>query len=248
VIRSVLFTALFFLSILPWSLVVVAARAAGPAASYAVARHWARTVIGLCRVLCGLTFRVEGLDQLPKEPSVALLKHSSAYETVVQLLFLPPQSWVLKRELAWAPFFGWALAALRPIAINRGSGRQAVEQVVVQGTERLRAGLWVTVFPEGTRMPPGETRRYGVSGTLLAQRAGCLIVPIAHNAGDFWPRRGWRKRPGVVTFRIGAPVDPAGRDVREVNESIQRWIEGEVAALRRQPHQAAAASRESAAV
>ncbi|MBL8224406.1 MAG: 1-acyl-sn-glycerol-3-phosphate acyltransferase [Chromatiales bacterium] len=234
-IRSVTFTALFFLSIIPWSLVVVAARLAGPAASYAVARHWARTVMGLCRVLCGLTFRVEGLEQLPKAPSVALLKHSSAYETVVQLLFLPPQAWVLKRELAWAPFFGWALAALRPIAIDRGSGRQAVEQVVQQGTERLKAGLWVCVFPEGTRMPPGETRRYGVSGSLLAQRAGCLIVPIAHNAGDFWPRRGWRKRAGVVTFRIGAPVDPAGRDLRELNESIQRWIEGEVEALRRQP-------------
>jgi 1-acyl-sn-glycerol-3-phosphate acyltransferase len=236
VIRSVAFTVLFFLSILPWSLVVVAARVAGPAASYAVARHWARTVIGLCRVLCGLSFRVEGLEHLPTVPSVALLKHSSAYETVVQLLFLPPQSWVLKRELTWAPFFGWALAALRPIAIDRGSGRQAVEQVVQQGTARLQAGLWVTVFPEGTRMPPGETRRYGISGTLLAQRAGCLIVPIAHNAGDFWPRRGWRKRAGVVTFRIGAPVDPAGRDVRELNESIQRWIEAEVAALRRQPY------------
>lgn len=246
-IRSVVFTVLFFLSVLPWSLAVVAVRVAGPAASYAVARHWARVAVALCRGLCGLSFRVEGLEHLPATPAVALLKHSSAYETVVQLLLLPPQSWVLKHELTWAPFFGWALAALRPIAIDRGSGRQAVEQVVQQGTARLKAGLWVTVFPEGTRMPPGETRRYGISGTLLAQRAGCLIVPIAHNAGDFWPRRGWRKRAGVVTFRIGAPVDPADRDVRELNESIQGWIEGEVAALRQEPGPSGGASGPSSA-
>jgi 1-acyl-sn-glycerol-3-phosphate acyltransferase len=197
-----------------------------------VARHWAKVVVALCRVICGLSYRVEGAENLPAVPSIALLKHSSAYETIVQLLILPPQSWVLKRELKWAPFFGWALAALRPIAIDRGSGRQAVDQVLTQGTERLRAGLWVSVFPEGTRMPPGETRRYGVSGTLLAQRTGAPLVPVAHDAGDFWPRRGWLKRPGVVTFRIGKPVDPAGRDARAVSDGIQGWIEGEVAALR----------------
>lgn len=231
-IRSVIFTVLLFVTVIPWSIAVVLVRVAGPAASYAVARHWAALIARLAQRLCGLTYRVEGAEHLPATPAVALLKHSSAYETLMQLLILPRQSWVLKRELTWAPFFGWALGALRPIAINRGSGRQAVDQVLLQGKERLGAGIWVTVFPEGTRMPPGETRRYGISGTLLAQAAGCLLVPIAHDAGDFWPRRGWRKRAGTVTFRIGAPVDPRGRDPREVNEAIQAWVEGEVARLR----------------
>ncbi len=231
-IRSVVFTVLFFLSIAPWSFAVLVARLRGPAAPYAVARHWAAMAVRLAEVLCGLRYRVEGAEHIPPGAAVALLKHSSAYETIVQLLILPRQSWVLKRELTWAPFFGWALAVLGPIAIDRGSGRQAVDQVIAQGRERLRDGIWVTVFPEGTRMPPGETRRYGVSGTLLAQAAGCVLLPVAHDAGDFWPRRGWRKRAGTVTFRIGPPVDPAGQDPRAVNEAIQRWIEGEVAALR----------------
>jgi 1-acyl-sn-glycerol-3-phosphate acyltransferase len=132
----------------------------------------------------------------------------------------------------WAPFFGWALAALSPIAINRKGGHSAVEQVVAQGKERLRDGYWIMIFPEGTRMPPGESRRYGLSGTLLAQAAGRLLVPVAHNAGDFWPRRGLRKLPGTVRFCIGRPVDPAGRDPREVTEEIQRWVEAKVAELR----------------
>jgi 1-acyl-sn-glycerol-3-phosphate acyltransferase len=232
VIGSVIFTVSVFATVVPWSLAAVVARLLGPAAPYAVACHWARVVVWLGERLVGLRYRVEGAEHLPREPSVVLLKHSSAYETLVQLIILPRQSWVLKRELTWAPFFGWALAVLAPIAIDRGSGRQAVEQVIAQGRERLRDGIWVTVFPEGTRMKAGETRRYGVSGTLLAQRAGCLIVPVAHDAGYFWPRRGWRKRAGTVTFRIGPPIDPRGRDPREVNESVQAWIETEVARLR----------------
>ena len=148
------------------------------------------------------------------------------------LLLFPNQTWVLKRELMWAPFFGWALAALNPIAIDRKGGHGAAQQVIEQGTQRLRDGRWVMIFPEGTRMPPGETRRYGLSGTLLAQAAGRLLVPVAHNAGDYWPRRGLRKRPGTVRFSIGRPIDPAGRDPREVNEEIQRWVETRVAELR----------------
>jgi 1-acyl-sn-glycerol-3-phosphate acyltransferase len=107
-----------------------------------------------------------------------------------------------------------------------------MQQVLAKGKARLAEGHWVMIFPEGTRMPPGETRRYGLSGALLAQESGRLLVPVAHDAGDFWPRRGWLKRPGVVTFRIGPAVDPAGRDPRQVNEQIQRWIEAQVAALR----------------
>ncbi len=232
--RSILFTSLFFLSIPPYTFWVLFGRLFGVNAGYRAVLHWVTLVMWLARTICGLDFRVEGKEHLPEQASVVLMKHSSAYETMAQLNFLPQQVWVAKRELVWAPFFGWGLAVMQPIAINRSAGRSAVEQVVTQGKERLGRGLWVVIYPEGTRMAPGETRRYGISGTVLAEAAGAPIVPIAHNAGDFWPRRGWRKRPGTVVFRIGEPVYTAGRDPREVNETIQTWIEAQVAELRAQ--------------
>jgi 1-acyl-sn-glycerol-3-phosphate acyltransferase len=231
-VRSVMFTVLMFLSVLLWSIVVVVGRLGGYPVSYALVVAWVRAVFWLMDKLCHLTFQVEGAENIPARNSVVLLKHSSAYETLVQFLLFPRQCWVVKRELLWAPFLGWAIAAVRPIAINRGAGQQAVAQVLTKGKARLEEGHWVMVFPEGTRMPPGETRRYGISGVLLAQVAGRLLVPVAHNAGDYWPRRGWRKRAGTVTFRIGPPVDPAGQDARKVNEQIQTWIEAQVAELR----------------
>lgn len=231
-IASLVFTSLMFLTIPPYALAAILVRPAGVAASYRVAVAWARLTTRLCRLICRLDYRIEGMENVPSVPGVALMKHSSAYETIAQMLLFPAQCWVLKRELMWAPFFGWALAALDPIAINRKARSGAVNQVVEQGRQQLARGRWVMVFPEGTRMPPGETRRYGISGTLLAQQAGCVVVPVAHNAGDFWPRRGLRKRPGTVIFRIGAPMSPAGRDPREFNDDVQRWIEAQVADLR----------------
>jgi 1-acyl-sn-glycerol-3-phosphate acyltransferase len=231
-LRSMLFTGLMFVSTVPWSLVVVAGRLFGSGVSYVLVRAWARGVVWLARVLCGLNYRVEGAERLPDHACVVMLKHSSAYETLVQLLIFPRQCWVLKRELLWAPFFGWGAASVNPIGINRGAGRSAVDQVLRQGKQRLADGIWVMIFPEGTRMPPGQTRRYGISGTLLAQAVGTVLVPVAHDAGDYWPRRGWRKWPGTVVFSIGDAVDPAGCDPRKVNEEIQAWIEGRVAELR----------------
>lgn len=231
-LRSLLFTTLMFLSIPPYALALFLFRIFGFEPAYRVVLAWVRLNVWLVDVLCGLRYEVEGLERLPTEPSVALIKHSSAYETLVQLFVFPRQCWVSKRELLWTPFFGWALATMKPIAIDRRAGRSAVDQVITQGLARLAEGIWVAVFPEGTRMPPGKTRRYGLSGTLLAQQAGCLIVPMAHNAGDYWPRRGLRKKAGTVKFVIGEPVDPAGRDARAVNEEIQAWIETRVAELR----------------
>jgi len=229
---SLVFTSLMFLSVPPYAMIVVFSRLFGKRAAYATSRAWCAGILWLAKVLCGLDYRVEGIDNLPKEPCVVLIKHSSAYETFAQFLILPRQSWVLKRELIWAPFLGWALAALHPIAINRKAGNSAVEQVIEQGKTRLADGLYVNIFPEGTRMPPGETRRYGLSGTLLAQRDHRLIAPVAHNAGDYWPRRGLRKKRGVVRFVIGPPIDPADRNPREVNAEVQTWVENKVAELR----------------
>jgi 1-acyl-sn-glycerol-3-phosphate acyltransferase len=128
----------------------------------------------------------------------------------------------------WIPFVGWAMRRFKPIAINRKAGASAVNQVVEQGLQRLQEGLWVVVFPEGTRVPAGQTRKYGVSGALLASRAGCKVVPVAHNAGQFWPRRGWLKRSGTIRVVIGPPIDAAGRDPRWLNAQVRAWIESTV--------------------
>jgi len=211
---------------------MILVRPFGAAASYRGAVGWGRTVLWACKVLCRLDFVVEGKEHIPDKSCVVFAKHSSAYETIALLLVLPRLSWVIKRELLWAPFFGWAIACVPSIAIDRNAKRAAVQQVIKQGKERLAEGLSVMIFPEGTRMRAGETRRYGISGTLLAQAANSVILPIAHNAGDYWPRRGWRKHPGTIRFVIGPPIDPAGRDPREFNAGVQNWIESKVAELR----------------
>jgi 1-acyl-sn-glycerol-3-phosphate acyltransferase len=131
----------------------------------------------------------------------------------------------------WAPILGWAIFFLKPIAINRGGGRAAVEQVIAQGRRRLEAGLWVVIFPEGTRVPAGQTRRYGIGGTLLAQAAGRDIVPVAHNAGAFWPRRSLMKRAGTIRVVVGDPISTTDRDPREVTAEVQAWIEQELSGM-----------------
>jgi 1-acyl-sn-glycerol-3-phosphate acyltransferase len=197
---------------------------------FALVRAYAVSVLTVLRWLCALDYRVEGAP-LPEGCHVAFWKHSSTWETIAMMAVLPRQVWVLKRELLWIPFVGFGLRLLHSIAIDRKAGHAAVAQVIEQGKERLAEGDWVIVFPEGTRMRAGETRRYGVSGTLLAAETNRLIVPVAHNSGSFWPRRGLMKKPGTVRVVIGAPVAPAGREVREVNEEIQAWIEATVREL-----------------
>ncbi|GMU69180.1 MAG: hypothetical protein AMXMBFR37_15120 [Steroidobacteraceae bacterium] len=199
---------------------------------YVLARFWAHVILGGLKVLCGLDYRIEGRENLPPGGHVALWKHSSSWETFAMVIVCPPQVWVLKRELLWIPFVGWGIRQMHAIAINRGSGHSAVRQVVEQGRRYIAEGIWVMVFPEGTRMAAGETRKYGVSGALLAREAGCLVVPIAHDAGYYWPRRGLLKKRGTVTVVIGRPIDPAGRDPREVNEEAQAWIEGTIRDIR----------------
>lgn len=224
-IRSLLFQIYFFVSATLFAAAVFLCWPLAFRVRFGLARLWGKGMLWTGRVLCGLDYVVEGRENIPAEPSVILIKHSTVFEAYAQLVIFPPQTWVLKRELEWIPIFGWGLAALKPIAINRAAGHAAVTQVIEQGKKRLAEGIWVTVFPEGTRMPPGTTRRYGVSGPVLAKEAGCLILPVAHNAGDFWPRRSMIKRPGLIRICIGPPID--GRDLapKETNLVAQNWIE-----------------------
>lgn len=186
---------------------------------------WAAFNLWWLRVTCGLDYRVEGRENIPPGPAIYLCKHQSAWETLVMELVVPPMVWVLKRELMWIPIFGWALAALKPIAINRRRGRRARDQLLEQGEARLRQGISVVIFPEGTRVAPGKKGRYHIGGALLAEKTGFPVVPMAHNAGYFWPRRGFTKRPGTVQMVIGPPLDPGGLSADEINRRVEHWIE-----------------------
>jgi 1-acyl-sn-glycerol-3-phosphate acyltransferase len=200
-------------------------------AQFAIARSWARILFWVLERLCGLKYVVEGRERIPSGNHIVLSNHTSAWETVAQFLIFPPQVWVLKRELLWIPFVGWGLKLLRPIAIDRGDGHRAVNQVVEQGKARLADGLWIIIFPEGTRVIAGETRKFGVSGALLAIAAGKSVVPLSHNAGAFWPRRGFLKKPGTIRVIIGEPIQSAGKSPRELNEEVRQAIESGLARI-----------------
>ena len=228
---SLLFTAYLFGSTLLYSVFVLAVAWLPDDKLYGIARSWAKVQLWLLGKLCGLTYTVEGQENIPEGSHISMWKHSSAWETIAQMVIFPPQSWVLKRELMWIPVVGWATKVMRPIAINRSAGSSAVNEVLDQGKQRLAEGRWILIFPEGTRMPPGETRRYGISGALLGARTGRMIIPVAHNAGYFWPRRGLLKRAGVIRVVIGPAIQTAGRDPRLINDEAQAWIESTVARL-----------------
>ena len=230
-LRSLLFQVYFFTSITVASTLIALAAWLPFSMRFAVARNWGRSMLWVGRWLCGLRYQIEGMENIPDQPSVIFIKHSTVFETYAQLAVFPGQVWVVKRELKWIPLFGWGLAAMRPIAINRSAGRAAVTQVIEQGKRRLADGIWVTVFPEGTRMPPGQTRKYGVSGAALAKEAGVKIVPVAHNAGDLWARRGVAKYPGLVRFVIGPPIDASTQEPKDTNLIVQEWIERTMAEI-----------------
>jgi 1-acyl-sn-glycerol-3-phosphate acyltransferase len=192
---------------------------------FILARVWGSVILWVLKWTCRLDYRVEGAGNLPPGSHVALWKHSSSWETIAMAVVFPRQVWVLKRELLWIPVVGWGIRQLHAIAIDRKSGHSAVRQVVEQGKQRLAEGDWVMIFPEGTRTPAGQFRKYGVSGALLASESGCLIVPVAHDAGTYWARRGLLKKAGTVRVVIGPPIVAANRDPREINQEARAWIE-----------------------
>jgi 1-acyl-sn-glycerol-3-phosphate acyltransferase len=197
-----------------------------------IANGWGRSNLWLQKVVCGLGYRVEGWDNLPERPCVVMAKHQSAWETIALRGLLPPnQCWILKRELMWVPVFGWAMAVMRQIAIDRKAGTKAVKQVIREGKAALDGGRYVVVFPEGTRTAPGERKKYGIGGAMLAERSGYPVLPIAHNAGVFWRRRGLHKYPGTIDVVVGPLVPSTGRKAPDILRDVEEWIEGTVARL-----------------
>ena len=182
----------------------------------------------LARFICGVRYCVLGTENIPKKPTIVLSKHQSAWETLAFQKIFPPQVWVLKKELLHIPFFGWGLAMTSPIAINRSQGKAALKQIIRQGRDRLQKGLWVIIFPEGTRIDPGKKGRYGIGGAWLSTSTGVSVIPVAHNAGVLWGKNSFIKFPGTITVSIGEPIDPAGMEANELNNKVEEWIELEV--------------------
>jgi 1-acyl-sn-glycerol-3-phosphate acyltransferase len=199
---------------------------------YRITMGWPRLATWGARVFCGVRWQVEGTENLIDGPAVVLAKHQSAWETLFLPSHLPREvCFVYKRELHRIPFFGWGLALLRMIPIDRAKGKEAFEQVVQIGQQRLDEGRWPILFPEGTRIAPGKMGRFKMGGALLAIRTNSPVIPIAHNAGECWPRHAFTKKPGLITVRIGAPISPEGLTPEALNDKVSAWIEAEMKSL-----------------
>ena len=233
---------LFMVWALIWSvliapLVVIAALLLRGRWGYHAGKVWRLGIQWGVENLLGIRPKVIGRENMPQEPCVILSKHQSAWETMTLQDYVPKGAYcvfVLKKELLSVPFIGWGLAAMKMISIDRKAGKDALDQVVQQGRERLQQGFYVIVFPEGTRVAPGQKKRYKAGGAYLATHVGCKVVPIAHNAGELWPRQAFLKKSGTVTVSIGPAFDASGMTENEVNQRAEAWIEAEMRRL--SPH------------
>lgn len=187
--------------------------------------YWASFICWWLKVCCRIDFKITGLENLPNTPSVVLANHQSAWETIIFQKIFPAQSYLLKKELLWIPFFGWGLAANDPIAIDRSKKTQALKQLITLGKDRLNKGRWIVIFPEGTRRPIGQPGEFQAGGAYIATKAEVPVVPVAHNAGVFWSKQNaFNKTPGTVEVVIGQSIETIGRKPREVNQQAEEWI------------------------
>lgn len=192
---------------------------------YKIASAWVSFILWAARVFCGVRHEVEGLEHIKGiRAAIVLSKHQSAWETIALRLVLPTQTALLKRSLLWLPVWGWALATLKPIAIDRKKKRESLRVLLKQGKAYLNEGLWVVIFPEGTRTAPGEVKKFNAGGAILAEKSGYPIIPIAHNAGHCWPRYSFLKYPGTIRVKIGPVIGTKGRKAADINAEAEAWI------------------------
>jgi len=227
-LRSLLYSVVVWVVTPIFSVISILTFPLPPVTRYLIISGWARSMIWWLDVTCGVSYRIVGAENIPKTPCIILAKHQSMWETMAFQCIFPPQVWVMKRELLWVPFFGWGLAMTSPIAINRKAGRDALIQLVEQGKDRLAKGFWVVIFPEGTRIAPGKKGKYHIGGAWLATHTGAPALPVAHNAGEFWGKRQFLKKPGTIIVSIGKPIDTSGMKADELNKRVEAWIEGEM--------------------
>ncbi|UJF23822.1 1-acyl-sn-glycerol-3-phosphate acyltransferase [Suttonella sp. R2A3] len=232
-VRTILFKIAFVLSIMLWATLIIFMIVLPFRWRHRLATGWGDTVIWLARWICGIRWQIHGREHVPQEAGVMVVNHQSTWETVFTPTMIRDQVWVLKKELMYVPFFGWGMALLRPIAIDRSKKKAAMEQVIDQGRQRIGMGFWVVMFPEGTRAKAGEPKPYKHGATRLAVNLGTHILPIVHNAGQFWPKKG-RMHPGTVQVIIGEPIPTVGEDIVALSDRIEAWSHETMQALYQQ--------------
>jgi 1-acyl-sn-glycerol-3-phosphate acyltransferase len=231
-LRSLLFLLWQSVTVIPFALISVLILPLPLHLRYKPIRFWLKLNIWGVRYLCGVRWTMRGRENLPDGPCILLSKHQSTWETFFYPTVMPRElCYVYKRELHYVPFFGWGIASLRMIHIDRKQGRDAFGSVVSQGSQRLAEGRWIIMFPEGTRVPVGERKPYKQGGTRLAVQLGVPVVPIAHNAGECWPRKKITKTPGLITVSIGPAISSEGKTSDALMAEVERWIESEVRRL-----------------
>ncbi|MDC0127017.1 1-acyl-sn-glycerol-3-phosphate acyltransferase [Methylophilaceae bacterium] len=227
-LRSLIFQLGVWAFTIPFTILSILTFPLSAIARYKFISLWAKTILLWLKISCNINFKVNGLENIPKKPFMVLSKHQSAWETLAFQKIFPPQVWVLKRELLWIPFFGWGLAMTSPIAINRKAGKKALGQMLKQGVDRISKGFCIIIFPEGTRIKPKEIGKYHIGGAWLAKKAKINIIPVAHNAGSFWPKNSLIKYPGEITVSIGLAIDTSNISSGEANKIAKDWIESEM--------------------
>lgn len=228
-LRSLLFSLLIAVATIIWSIGCLFFAPFPYARRYYLTTRWNVFVIWSARVICGIRYQVRGMEHLPDAPAVLLSKHQSAWETIFYPTLMPrPLVYVFKKELNYIPFFGWGIALLRMIPIDRSKGRDAFAQVVAHGRQRLADGQWVIMFPEGTRIPVGRSGKYKQGGPRLAVETDTLVIPIAVNAGECWGKGSFIKYPGLITVSIGPAISPQGMDPVQLSQQVEKWIESEM--------------------
>jgi 1-acyl-sn-glycerol-3-phosphate acyltransferase len=235
-LRSVVHMVWMIVTVIPYALaIVVLAPFAKSVTLYGIARAWLAAVMHGLRVICGVRWRVHGREHLPHgatSPAILLVKHQSTLETFLMPVLMPhPLAYVFKRELLYIPFFGWAIGRLDMVHIDRSQRAQAFNKVVDQGKRLLAQGVWVIMFPEGTRIPRGQAGNYKSGGSRLAVATGAPVIPIAVSSARCWPRKSFVKHPGMVDVSIGPPIPSEGRSADELMREVESWIEAEMRRL-----------------
>jgi len=192
---------------------------------YYLITRWAVFNLWWLKICCNIRYEITGIDNIPEKPCIVMCKHQSAFETLALQQIFIPQVWILKKELLQIPIYGWGLASMQPIAINRDSAIKSFKQIAEQGYERLKKGYWVIIFPEGTRVAPNEKKKYLPGGGMLAEKSGSQVVPVAHNAGRLWPRNSMIKKPGLITIKIGPAIKSKNKSAKEITKEVENWIE-----------------------
>ena len=223
-LRSTIFWLLFLPVTLLIAILLVSIFYAPLSLRIGLIKIWINYSLGLLHYICGLKYRIKGLENIPQHGFILMSKHSSTWETIALQKFFGPMVWVVKRELTRIPIFGWGLMAVNAIALDRGTGRKAINQLIQESKKRMDQGRILMLFPEGTRVLPMEQKPFKVGGAIVSEKTGYAVLPIAHNAGEFWPRHSWIKWPGTIRVVIGEPIEPEGKKSDQIIGEVKQWI------------------------